>query len=226
METINYWINVRQLPEFPEDCHLVQADKQCSTAIRWLSLEDGKKSLIDYFGDVSSDLLPKDSSLHFSFALISHTPRLGSDRLLLHSCTTDKCNNRTSLLKAFQSLILEEKLSTLNNLFHNGSFSFTDGSSCLNYTNTTHLDCPPMATDLSYCSSCLLLSIESPSEICARCPAFYDMPNNIVDRQVYFFPDNRTRLGDKISLRCTTKACNSLETWERIHQLSTLEYKF
>ncbi len=210
---VDSWIDVNNLPPFMDDCPLVKVEKQCSSSIRWLSLQDLKETPVEYEGDINEEDRPRDSSLSYSFVDIKRDTHSASSRLLIYSCTTDKCNDRTSLLRSFQALTLEEDFSPLNILFDNRSTPLTEQSSCLDFSNSTNRNCPPTASFLHSCSNCFLLSMESPRQICARCPADPGKDNNMVDRQVYFFLENRTRVADTITLRCTTKVCNSLENW-------------
>ncbi|CAF3123973.1 unnamed protein product [Rotaria socialis] len=227
---VNFWIDVNNLPHFFDDCPLVEAQKQCSSSIRWLTLGILQETLVEYEDDVDEQYRPKDSSLSYVFVDIERNTHSASSRLFLYTCTTDKCNDRTSLLRAFKSLNLEQNFTQLDILFGHDNTSFMEQSSCLEFSNSFHPDCPSTATPLSLCSNCFLLSTQSSSSqphICARCPQdSADKDKNMVKRHVYFFLENRTRLADTITLRCTTKACNSLTNLNRIHQLSKLEFDF
>jgi hypothetical protein len=224
---VDFWIDAKTLPSFPTNCSLVTAKKQCTAAIRWFTLRDGKESYVDYSDDFDLDFLPKDSSLFFAFVDIERELQTASTRALIYSCMTDNCNDQASLQRALNSLTLEENFAPLDVLFNKDTANFTDQSSCVNFSNSTHLECPTQASPLSSCSSCLLLEMESFQEVCARCPAVPPGPNvDFVDRQVFFFLENRTRLADKSTLVCRTKGCNALNNVEKVHQLSKLEFDF
>ncbi|UJR07215.1 hypothetical protein I4U23_011503 [Adineta vaga] len=223
---VDFWIDANNVPPFLDDCPVVESQKQCSAVIIWLTLGDLKESLVEYEDDVSEEYRPRDSSLSYVFVDIERNTHLASSRRLIYSCTTDKCNNRANLLRAFQALNLVQNFAQLDVEFGDENISFTEQTSCLEFSNSSHADCPSTASPLSTCSNCFLLSTESPHQICARCPMDSSIYKNMITRQVYFFLENRTRLADTTTFRCTTNACNSLENLDRIYKLSTLEFDF
>ncbi|CAF3928612.1 unnamed protein product, partial [Rotaria sp. Silwood1] len=168
---VDFWIDVNNVPPFMDDCPLVEAQKQCSSSIRWLTLGDLRESLVEYEEYVKDENPPNGSSLSYVFVNIERNTRSGSSRLLLYSCTTDKCNDRTGLLRAFRALNLEQNFAQLDILFGHDNTSFTEQNSCLEFSNSSHPDCPATANPLSMCSNCFLLSTDSSQQICARCPA-------------------------------------------------------
>ncbi|CAF1594816.1 unnamed protein product [Adineta steineri] len=69
--------------------------------------------------------------------------------------------------------------------------------------------------------------MESIREVCARCPK--ELPTldlDFLNRRVFFFLENSTRLVDKSTLVCRTKGCNALYNVEKIHKLSKMEFDF
>jgi hypothetical protein len=222
----DFWVDVKTFPSFPTNCSSVEAKHQCTGFIQWFTLPDGKESSIDYLDEF--EVLPKDSSLFFVLAGVYRELRTASTRALVYSCTTDNCNNQTSLKQALASLTLEENFAPLDVLFANDTKNFTEQSSCVDFSNSTHLECPSSASPLSSCAACLLLEIDSSSrEFCARCPKELPiMRVDFVERQVFFFLENRTRLADSSTLVCRTKGCNELDNVNKIHKLSKLEFDF
>ena len=223
---VDSWVDVNNVPPFLDDCPVVESQKQCTASILWLTLGELKETLVEYEDDLYQEHRPSHSSLSYVFANVERNTRSASSRLLLYSCTTDQCNDRPSLLRAFQALSLEENFTSLDRLFGSDNIPFTEQSSCLDFSNSSDAGCPSMANPLSACSNCFLLSTESPQQMCARCPIDSFKDKNMVNRQVYFLLENRTRLADTKTLRCTTKACNSLENWNKIGELSRLEFDF
>ncbi|CAF1685776.1 unnamed protein product, partial [Adineta ricciae] len=191
-----------------------------------LTIGDLKESLVEYEDDSSEEYRPTDSSLSYVFADVERNTESASSRILLYSCTTDLCNDRTNLLRVFQALNVEQKFAQLDVLFGLDNVSFTEQNSCLDFSNASRSDCPSTASPLSTCSNCFLLATETPQQLCARCPVDSFKYKNMINRQVFFFLENRTRLADTTTLRCTTKSCNSMENWNRIRELSTLEFDF
>ncbi|CAF1329666.1 unnamed protein product [Adineta ricciae] len=225
---VNFWINAKTLPSFPANCSLVEAENQFTGLIRWFTLPNGKESYVDYLDAFYPHFLPKDSSRFFVFVAIERELKTASSRALVYSCTTDNCNNETNLRRALSSLTLKENFAPLDVLFNNSTKKFTEQSSCIEFSNSTHIECPSSASPLSSCSTCLLLEIDAPSrELCARCPKGSTKAGpEFVERRVFFFPGNKTRLGDQSILACRTKGCNALDNAEKIHQLSTIEFDF
>ena len=226
----DFWIDDKTLPSFPSNCSVIEAEYQCTASIRWFTLKDGKESCINYDHDLDLRFLPKNSSFSFVFAGMERELETASTRGLIYSCTTDNCNNGESLKQALSSLTLKENFAPLDVLFSNGTANFTDQSSCVDFSNSTHLDCPMQASPLSSCPICLLLEMESPSspELCARCPKEPVRPVDLefVQRRVFFFLSTRTRMADTVTLSCRTKGCNALNNVKRIHRLSRLEFDF
>jgi hypothetical protein len=222
----NFWIDTKTLPSFPTNYSVVEAKHQCAATIRWFTLPDGKESFVDYRNDVITPMLPENSSLSFVYVGIYRDLRSASTRALVYGCAIDYCNNRTNLLKTLTSLSLTENFALLDVLFKNDTTNFTDQSSCVEFSNSTHLKCPSSATPLSSCSNCLLLEKESPQELCARCPNEPYERNDYALREVVFLFKNRTRLADEITLACRTKGCNALANVNRIHRLSKIEFDF
>ncbi|CAF1134886.1 unnamed protein product [Adineta ricciae] len=225
---VNFWINAKTLPSFPTNCSSVEAEKQCTAVVRWFTLPNGKESYVDYLDNFYPYFLPKDSSRFFVFVAIERELRTASTRALVYSCTTDNCNNETSLQRALSSLTLKENFAPLDVLFSNNTKKFTQQSSCIEFSNSTHIECPSSASPLSLCPACVLLEVDGPSrELCARCPNESTTTDvDSVERRVFFFPGNKTRLGDQSTLVCRTKGCNALDNAEKIHQLSTIEFDF
>ncbi|CAF1375207.1 unnamed protein product [Adineta steineri] len=146
----------------------------------------------------SCNFLPAGSSLFFVFVDLERELQTKSTRTLLFSCTTDKCNNQTSLQRILNALTLEENFQSFDILFDNSSKSFTEQNSCTDFSNSTHFLCPT--------SGCFLSEMKSIHEICARCPK--ELPTldlDFLNRRVFFFLENSTRLVDKSILMCRTK---------------------
>ncbi|CAF1594820.1 unnamed protein product [Adineta steineri] len=102
----------------------VKMDIEISDTIRWFTLQNGKESFANYFGDFDLDFLPAGSSLFFVFVDLELQTK--STRTLLFSCTTDKCNNQTSLQRILNALTLEENFQPFDILFNNNSKPFTE----------------------------------------------------------------------------------------------------
>ncbi len=224
---VNFWIDSKTIPPFPTEESLFDAENQCTAMVRWFTSRKGKTSYVRYLLDYSFDSLPKGSSFSFVQASVERNLQSGSTRTLIYSCTTDYCNNRTNLQKILNALTLEEDFAKLDALFSNDTTGFSEQSSCINFSNATHLRCPPSASHLWKCRACLLMEMKSPEEFCARCPERIPMmDDDYVLRQVFFFFENQTRVADQIKLACRTKGCNALANVELIHQLSKLEFNF
>lgn len=224
---LDFWVDAKSVPPFSSNCSVIEAKKQCSTTIRWEETGPTRKTSVNYLGDFDFDLLPKDSSLFFVFIDLERELQTKSSRALLYSCTTDRCNDRASLQRVFDALTLDENFAPLDELFSNNTAAFADQESCVDFANSTHLDCPASASSRPECAGCFLLAMDSTGEVCARCPQ--ELPTlrlDLLNRRVLFFPENRTRLAEKSELVCRTKGCNALDNVHRIHQLSKLEFDF
>ncbi|CAF4124493.1 unnamed protein product [Adineta steineri] len=169
----------------------------------------------------SSNISIRQDSQEFikKISVVSPFDILSSANVTTAFCTTDKCNNQTSLQRILNALTLEENFQPFDILFNNNSKPFTEQNSCTNFSNSTHFECPT--------SGCFLSEMESTREFCARCPE--ELPTldlDFLNRRVFFFLENSTRLVDKSTLVCRTKGCNALDNVEKIHQLSKMEFDF
>ena len=125
------------------------------------------------------------------------------------------------------SLTLEEDFAELDILSSNDVTEFTEQSSCVNFSNTTHLRCPQSASLLSKGGACVLMVMKSSDEFCARYLDTTPVTDvDYVKRHVFFVFENQTQVGDQITLVCRTKRCNELTNAEWIYELSDLEFNF
>ncbi|CAF3912749.1 unnamed protein product [Adineta steineri] len=185
-----------------------------------ISIRQDSQEFIKKISVVSPfDFLSAGSSLFFVFVDLERELQTKSTRTLLFSCTTDKCNNQTSLQRILNALALEENFQPFDILFNNNSKPFTEQNSRTDFSNSTHFECPT--------SGCFLSEMESIREVCARCPK--ELPTldlDFLNRRIFFFLENSTRLVDKSTLVCRTKGCNALDNVKKIHHLNKMEFDF
>ena len=129
----------------------------------------------------------------FVHASIERNLQSASIRTPIYSCTTDYCNNHTNLQRVLSALTLDEDFAKLDVLFSNDMEEFTEQSSCINLTNSTHPRCPQSASPLSKCRACVLMEMKSPEGFCGRCPDKTPVMNvDYVKHDAFFFFKNRT----------------------------------